>query len=275
MGLSAYHSFDQELHDFFLNYLSNQNPTGGIPEYFISLFENKYRCTLSPSDSSRISCGDDDNWKTGFNPVDSTLACYAATVQEIFMSWFALTIESLSFNLNDYDGLVLSGGAALNCPTNQFLASKYSDKVFVETSCNDEGLSFGAIAAASSLLGISSDLYQEFTRFHNRSPYQCHSPFITESFPNNDLLTSLPLGEDWSEVASLLASGHIGFLCLGRAELGPRALGNRSIIALASNRSNHFNINRIKSRELWRPLAPIVLDEDFHHYFTGSKIPIC
>ena len=273
MGLSAYHSFDQELHDFFLNYLSNQNPTGGIPEYFISLFENKYRCTLSPSDSSRISCGDDDNWKTGFNPVDSTLACYAATVQEIFMSWFALTIESLSFNLNDYDGLVLSGGAALNCPTNQFLASKYSDKVFVETSCNDEGLSFGAIAAASSLLGISSDLYQEFSRFHNRSPYQCHSPFITQSFPNNDLLTSLPLGEDWSEVASLLASGHIGFLCLGRAELGPRALGNRSIIALASNRSNHFNINRIKSRELWRPLAPIVLDEDFHHYFTGSQNP--
>ena len=96
-------------------------------------------------------------------------------------------------------------------------------------------------------------------------------PSTVESLAPNDLFTSIPLGEDWSEVASLLATDHIGFLCIGRAELGPRALGNRSIVALASNRSNHFNINRIKSRELWRPLAPIVLDEDFDLYFSGSQ----
>ena len=103
MGLSAYHSFDQELHDAFISYLFNENPTGGIPEYFISLFEKKYQCSLSSSDSSRISCGDDVNWRSGFNPVEPTLACFAATVQEIFKSWFVYTIDSLLFNLNEMD----------------------------------------------------------------------------------------------------------------------------------------------------------------------------
>ena len=270
MGLSAYHESDQLVHNQFLEFLKTENPSGGIPERFIALFEERFSCSLSPSDSKRICVGDNSNWKIGFNPIDSSLSCFAATVQSVFQSWFVHTIDSLPFSLNDFDGLVLSGGAALNCPTNQLLAEKYSQKVFIESSCNDEGLSFGAISACASLLKISDSLLSKYTKVHNRSPYQCYKPQGLTSPINPSVLQVVRLGDDWSEVVSLIASDHIGFICLGHAELGPRALGNRSIVALASNRQNHYNINMIKRRELWRPLAPIVLEDDFDKYFTGS-----
>jgi carbamoyltransferase len=62
--------------------------------------------------------------------------------------------------------------------------------------------------------------------------------------------------------ARLLARGDVGGWFRGRDELGPRALGNRSIVARADSPAVAARTNRVKGREAWRPLAPAVLADD-------------
>ena len=75
------------------------------------------------------------------------------------------------------------------------------------------------------------------------------------------------IGEDVNAVADLVAKGQIVTWYQGRAELGPRALGNRSIIADPTRKEYWRLVNDIKGREWWRPLAPSLLDEDKDVYF--------
>jgi carbamoyltransferase len=69
------------------------------------------------------------------------------------------------------------------------------------------------------------------------------------------------------EVAEALVSGQIVGVCRGRMEFGPRALGNRSILADPRRLENRDRVNQIKGRELWRPLAPAVLAERASEFF--------
>ena len=72
------------------------------------------------------------------------------------------------------------------------------------------------------------------------------------------------------EVAERLAEGQIVGWFQGRMELGPRALGNRSILASPRTREIRDRVNRLKGREHWRPLAPSVLAERARDYFHLS-----
>jgi len=75
------------------------------------------------------------------------------------------------------------------------------------------------------------------------------------------------VGDDVNEVVDLVVKGFVVAWYQGRAELGPRALGNRSIIADPRRRDMWGVVNRIKGREWWRPLAPSLLEEDAGKYF--------
>jgi carbamoyltransferase len=75
------------------------------------------------------------------------------------------------------------------------------------------------------------------------------------------------IGDDVNPVIDLVVKGHVVVWYQGRAELGPRALGNRSIIADPRRREMWGIVNRIKGREWWRPLAPSLLEEDAGKYF--------
>jgi len=59
----------------------------------------------------------------------------------------------------------------------------------------------------------------------------------------------------------------------GRSEIGPRALGHRSILADPRVAANHDRVNAIKGRESWRPFAPAVLEEDAAIWFEGASLP--
>jgi carbamoyltransferase len=72
------------------------------------------------------------------------------------------------------------------------------------------------------------------------------------------------------EVADRLAAGQVIGWFQGRMELGPRALGNRSILASPRSTEIRDRVNRLKGREQWRPLAPSVLAERAGHYFELS-----
>jgi carbamoyltransferase len=73
------------------------------------------------------------------------------------------------------------------------------------------------------------------------------------------------------ELARRLAEGEIAGFYHGRAEVGPRALGHRSILASPLKNELRDRVNRVKSRELWRPLAPACTEPHFETYF--SRVP--
>ncbi len=75
----------------------------------------------------------------------------------------------------------------------------------------------------------------------------------------------------YKEVARLLAKDKIIGWFQGKMEVGPRALGNRSILASSIKKSMWKKVNTIKGRELWRPLAPAILDEYKDEYFENAQ----
>jgi carbamoyltransferase len=79
---------------------------------------------------------------------------------------------------------------------------------------------------------------------------------------------------DWAgDAARELADDKVIGWFEGRSEIGPRALGHRSILADARKAENWGRVNRIKGREAWRPFAPAVLAERVAEWFEGGPLP--
>ena len=74
-------------------------------------------------------------------------------------------------------------------------------------------------------------------------------------------------GRRVGRISALLAENRIIGWFQGRAEVGQRALGNRSILANPGDRANLVRVNQLKGREMWRPLAPSVLEEHLSELF--------
>jgi predicted NodU family carbamoyl transferase len=75
---------------------------------------------------------------------------------------------------------------------------------------------------------------------------------------------------DYSLIAEMIADGMILGWVNGKYEIGPRALGNRSIIASPFQKSTRVRLNEIKQREQFRPIAPVCLEEDAAKWFSCS-----
>jgi carbamoyltransferase len=75
------------------------------------------------------------------------------------------------------------------------------------------------------------------------------------------------------DAAQDLADGRIIGWFEGRSEIGPRALGHRSILADARERAKWEQVNLVKGREFWRPFAPAVLASEAANWFTGLPLP--
>ena len=135
--------------------------------------------------------------------------------------------------------LYLAGGAALNIPTNAALLDHF-DEVWVPPATTASGLALGAAAWVEHLDG---------------SPLPLHGPFLNRF--------DVPAGEpDLSaieDVASRLAVGEVIGVCNGAGEIGPRALGHRSILARADDVALRVRVSEtIKRREWYRPVAPVM-----------------
>jgi hydroxymethyl cephem carbamoyltransferase len=154
--------------------------------------------------------------------------------------------------------LLIAGGCGLNCDWNAAWkeSGRFKD-VFVPPCCNDSGAAIGtAIDAQHFFTGdakIQWSVYsgEEFINDLDNPPGFDVEPLSLE------------------RVARLLADGKILGWAQGRYEIGPRALGNRSILAAPFNTETRDSLNQIKEREGFRPIAPICIEEDFDRHFTG------
>jgi carbamoyltransferase len=164
--------------------------------------------------------------------------------------------------------LCFAGGTALNCLTNRRLVAESGfDQVFIPPNPNDAGVALGAALALA---------YAE--RGARREQPQAVTPYLGPSYDDREITEALdgsPLAHntvhDVVEVAAEeLARGRLVAWFQGRAEMGPRALGNRSLLADPRNAFMRELLNRrVKRREYFRPYAPAVLAERAHEFFDG------
>ena len=148
----------------------------------------------------------------------------------------------------------IAGGVGLNCPTSSAIEKMEEvNRVFVQPAANDGGISLGAAIKGSIDLGDIVNIemipylgpeysQQEIEKALEEKKYEY------EIFDNIEKV-----------IAKLLAEGKIVANYQGRLELGPRALGNRSLLASPEKYETLVRMNELKGREVWRPLAPAVL----------------
>ncbi|MBN1653183.1 MAG: carbamoyltransferase [Deltaproteobacteria bacterium] len=184
----------------------------------------------------------------------------------------AQRIVGYAHQITGKDRLCLAGGVALNCVANGKLLSQGPFReVWVAPAAHDAGAALGAA------LTVWHQLQNRPRQADgvNDTMKGCYlgpefSPQEIETFLRGEGCDYEVLqAEDWAlRIARLLANGRIVALFQGRMEFGPRALGNRSILADPRAVDAPARINkRIKFRESFRPFAPAVLEEFANEYF--------
>jgi carbamoyltransferase len=174
--------------------------------------------------------------------------------------------------------LALSGGVALNCTSNgKLLSSGVFDEIYVQPAAADDGTALGAALLRSARRDIVKS---------RRMPVPFLGPGTTAGAVEDALME---FGEEidvvrldafdavCAEAARLIADGRVIAWFRGRMEFGPRALGNRSILADPGLPEMRDRINAmVKMREAFRPFAPAVTLEQVNEWFDvapGTELP--
>lgn len=174
---------------------------------------------------------------------------------------FDIFYQFAKLNLKKNIPLIISGGCGLNCDWNtKWKDSELFPEVFVPPVANDSGSAIGtAIDAQFHFSGnpkIDWSVYSGLS-FINSLHFDSEQYEICDSTPEL--------------IADILANDMIIGWVNGKYEIGPRALGNRSILAAPFKTSTTVRLNEIKQREQFRPIAPVCLEEDAARWFDCSE----
>lgn len=180
------------------------------------------------------------------------------------------TVESLVVELAGYAAeitgsrsLCMAGGVALNCVANSAAAGQV-DRLYVPPAPHDAGVAMGAAFAVAAEAG---ERIRPIARADLGPSYDDGSIEATLIETGHRYMSL----DDPAQVASdLLQRDQVVGWFQGRMEAGPRALGQRSILARADDRRLRDRTNDVKDRQRWRPLAPSVRVEDASRLFEGA-----
>ena len=166
-----------------------------------------------------------------------------ATATQLVTEQLITSVISKARMLGGSKNLVYGGGVALNCLANRLLGEFY-DNIWIMPNPGDAGSSLGAAC-----LG-----YGKAVKWTNS--FLGHA--ITGDYPVNRIL-------------DVLLTDKIVGVASGRAEFGPRALGNRSLLADPRGNEIKDKVNEIKRRQKFRPFAPVILEEHVDNYFDMPR----
>lgn len=197
----------------------------------------------------------------------------AFAAQEIFVD---AIVEAAQAAYRQAPSPVLSfgGGCALNTLANtRILESTPFEHLSVFPAAGDNGLSVGAAFYGAHVL-LERPRASATDGWRGRAVYvgrEYTGAEIDVALSDAPVIASQPTDLE-GEVAQILSGGHSVAVCRGRSEIGPRALGNRSLLALPTSERtrDHINID-VKQRESFRPLAPVVPLDDLDTYFAGIE----
>lgn len=182
------------------------------------------------------------------NISDVDIAAMAQNATEIVLE---MALKHVSHFCDKYNifNIVYSGGVALNCVANT--------EMWIQPIVDPSGANFWIMpnpGDAGSSLGAAALAYGKKLNWEG--------PFLGTNIPGNYPVKSI--------IGSLQGHGMCG-VANGRAEFGPRALGNRSLLADPRRKDIKDIINTIKRRQKFRPFAPVILEEYFEEYFDGPE----
>jgi carbamoyltransferase len=212
-----------------LHPLDEEYITMGMSAYGRPRYVDECRALLQDN----LHIGIDPNWLS------------AATVEDIAASAQVLTEELIysvmrrARELDWSSNLVYQGGVALNCLANRKLG-EYFENIWIMPCPGDAGSSLGAAALA----------YRKRINWNN-------------AYLGHEIPGEYPVG---ALVDHLLRDRIVG-VASGRAEFGPRALGNRSLLADPRGLDIKDRVNEIKRRQQFRPFAPVILAEHVDEFF--------
>ncbi len=176
----------------------------------------------------------------------------AATLQRIFVKQITKKLKVLAEKTGTQH-LYYTGGSALNIVANTAIVNSNTfENVYIPPCTEDSGLALGAAA---------------FMEWKKHGTIERHSPYLNNWNTENYLCKYS--SDSLKIVSEELIKGKIIGICNENGEAGPRALGNRSILALPNSKSLSGKLSmQKKGREWYRPLAPVALERNTK-YFTG------
>ena len=201
------------------------------------------------------------------NQEHSNLALAIQTVTEEIV----LKMASEAKKITNEDNLCLAGGVSLNCVANgKLLDQKIFKNIYIQPASGDAG---GAVGAALAYAHIDKNV-----EYLPSPKDKMQGAYLGPEFSEKEILKiarkynakyfAFDDDELYTKVAKYIADDNVVGWFQGRMEFGPRALGNRSILADARNPETQKKLNlKIKYREGFRPFAPSVLEDDNSTYF--------
>ncbi len=235
MGLASYGKYREEIESWLQ-----------VNDYFRNLWGKKNLFYTSICENFNIKINQ-------LNTENNFLQDIVSTLQAIFIREFVEELKRLQKKTNA-NYLYYSGGSALNIVSNKaILESNLFHDIFIPPCTEDSGLSIGAAS---------------FLEWQKHGYIHLHSPYLNNWNLRKETTTSL---SDIPKIAELLSQNKVIGICNDFGEIGPRALGNRSIISLANSKSLAQKVSMVhKGREWYRPVAPIMLEKNAQ-YFTNQN----
>lgn len=174
--------------------------------------------------------------------------------------------------------IALAGGVALNCTANgKLIDSGAFDEVYIQPAAGDDGTALGAALYRASLSDKVLNQRMPVPLLGPAYPSSCLEAAIKKYGDRIAVTRFESLDQTCKEAAKLIAEGRVVAWYRGRMEYGPRALGNRSILADPGNPGMRDRINAmVKMREAFRPFAPACTVEQAHRWFNvavGTQMP--
>lgn len=176
--------------------------------------------------------------------------------------WINDIMNFLQYYSQFSDKLIFSGGCAMNCLLNyHLLKSGLFKHIYFNPIASDSGQSFGTIY----------NYFFKKNKFNvlkqlKLKQYDCTNDIYDKSYFDLHIQPKLK-HIDNDKIIDYLYNDKIIGICRGKLEMGPRALGNRSIIASPFNKDMHDKLNIIKNREWYRPYGIIIPREYLNDYF--------
>ena len=237
-----------------MNYFGFSNSLSMINKKFENLFGQKCR--------------------KNFEQIDKFHMDIASSIQKVTEEIIIniCRIYSKEFKLKN---LCMAGGVALNCVANGKIAQlEIFDDIYVQPAAGDAGGALGSALAVWHIMLKNKRIIKKDSM---------QSSLLGPSFSNSKIKTCLDnLGAKYEElndqelfksVAEIINSGFLVGWFQGKTEYGPRALGNRSILADPRKIDMQKTINsKIKFREGFRPFAPAILEDHINKFFTPAVV---
>ncbi len=253
MGLAPYGEYDPKIPDFFVEGKGNKNLL--IPMYPAGAMidENRYsylKRTLDP-----------EVWHNDFTQVSDVDKNLAWKVQDETQRMMGDLIQK-AIDLSGETNVVLAGGYGLNCVANYYYKERFPNiNFYVDPVSHDGGTAIGLAKLAWHTHSESTKIDKLDTLYLSFNPKYGHLEELIKR-------TKLKMhNTNPGVIADLIVNQNIVAMFQGRAEAGPRALGNRSILFDPRNPDGKEIVNRVKGREWFRPFAGSMLAEHADEWF--------